>query len=55
MPDLSFFDSIKAVWSLFFGFFPDWVQLVMGVCLGLLITAFGIKLAKLLKDLFWPF
>ena len=55
MPDLSFFDSIKAVWSLFFGFFPDWFQLVMGVCLGLLITAFGIKLAKLLKDLFWPF
>lgn len=53
--DLSFFDAVQQVWSFFFGFFPSWFQLVMGVCLGIIIAAFGIKLAKLLKDLFWPF
>lgn len=55
MPDLSFFDALQDVWSLFFGFFPDWFQLIMGVALGLIIFGLGIKLAQLLKDLFWPF
>lgn len=53
--DLSFFDSIQAVWSFFFGFFPDWVQAVFGVSIGLFVTVTGIKLVKFLKDLLWPF
>lgn len=55
MPDLSFFDTITSVWSLFFGFFPGWFQAIVAASLGLMIAGLGIKLAKLLKDLFWPF
>lgn len=55
MPDLSFFDAVKAVWSIFFGFFPDWFQAMWAVALGLFVVVLGLKFAKFLKGLFWPF
>lgn len=53
--DLSFFDTVQAVWSFFFGFFPDWCQAMFAVSLGLFVAFVGLRLAKFLKDLFWPF
>nr|CRY94835.1 hypothetical protein [uncultured prokaryote] len=53
--DLGFLDALSQVWTLFFGFWPPWFQAMLGVALGLLIAALGLKLAKFLKDLFWPF
>ena len=53
--DLSFFDAVVAVWSFFFGFFPDWVQAMFLVAIGLFVTVIGLKLLKFLKDLLWPF
>lgn len=53
--DLSFFDAVQAVWSFFFGFFPDWVQAMFLVSIGLFVAVIGLKLLKFLKDLLWPF
>lgn len=53
--DLSFFDAVQAVWAMFFGFFPDWVQAMCGVSIGLFVAVLGVKLVKFLKDLLWPF
>lgn len=55
MVDLGFFDAVKAVWTVFFGFFPDWFQAMVGVSLGLFIVVLGLLLVKFLKELFWPF
>lgn len=53
--DLSFFDAVQSVWTLFFGFFPDWVQAMFLVSIGLFVAVVGLKLVKFLKDLLWPF
>lgn len=53
--DLSFFDSLVAVWSFFFGFFPDWVQAMFAVALGFFVGTIGLRFLKFLKDLLWPF
>lgn len=53
--DLSFFDAVQAVWLFFFGFFPDWVQAMFVVAIGLFVVVIGLKLLKFLKDLLWPF
>lgn len=53
--DLSFFDAVIAVWSFFFGFFPDWVQAMFAVSIGLFVALVGVKIVKFAKDLFWPF
>lgn len=55
MPDLGFFDAVQEVWSFLFGFFPDWFQAIIIVALGTFVVVLGLKLAKFLKDLFWPF
>ena len=53
--DLSFFDTIKALWEVMLGFFPSWFQAVVGVALGLFIGFLALALAQKAKDLFWPF
>lgn len=53
--DLSFFDAVQAVWAFFFGFFPDWVQAMFAVSIGLFVAVVGLKLVKFIKDLLWPF
>ena len=53
--DLTFFDAVIAVWSFFFGFFPVWFQATLAVTVGLFVSVLGLKLAKFLKDLLWPF
>lgn len=53
--DLSFFDVLTELWTVAFGFFPAWFQAIMGASLAFLVVAAGIKVAQLLKDLFWPF
>lgn len=53
--DLSFFDAVQAVWKFFFGFFPEWVQDMFLVSIGLFVAVIGLKLVKFLKDLLWPF
>lgn len=53
--DLSFFDAVIAVWSFFFGFFPDWVQAMFAVSIGLFVALVGVKIVKFAKDLLWPF
>lgn len=53
--DLSFFDTIKAVWVVMFGFFPSWFQALIGAALALFIVVLGLQLAQKAKDLFWPF
>lgn len=53
--DLSFFDVLTELWTVLFGFFPDWFQVIMAASLAFIVAAAGIKVAKLLKDLFWPF
>lgn len=53
--DLGFLDAVIAVWSFFFGFFPDWVQAMFAVAIGLFVSVIGLKVLKFLKDLLWPF
>lgn len=53
--DLSFFDAVQFAWSFIFGFFPDWVQAVLIVAIGLYVASLAILLVKFIKDLLWPF
>lgn len=52
---MGFFDTVKSVWSVMFGFFPSWFQSISAVLLGLFIVFIGIKIVKFIKDLLWPF
>lgn len=53
--DFGFFDAVIAVWTFFFGFFPEWLQAMFAVAIGLFVAVIGLKLVKFLKDLLWPF
>lgn len=55
MPDISFFAAVQQVWTFFFGFFPAWFSAIFIVAIGLFIVDLGLKIAQLLKNLFWPF